>query len=156
LALLAAVELLMSEARRALVYNRVSHRVGAAPVDPAAASAAVLADRLTRWPRPALAAPALAAGGAGKVDTRARVRALLATEQTGGPRLTGKQVAAAVGVKERRAQELPDQKLRTMAGLVVPTSQHTNLPPLVEGPVVRLAGRHAKIRREGYQRRHMP
>jgi hypothetical protein len=40
------------------------------------------------------------------------------------------------------------------AGLAPPTSQHTNLPPLVEGPVVRLAGRHAKTRRAGYQRRH--
>jgi hypothetical protein len=34
------------------------------------------------------------------------VRTLLAREQAGGPRLTGKQVAAAVGIKPRRAQEL--------------------------------------------------
>jgi hypothetical protein len=37
--------------------------------------------------------------------------------------------------------------------LVHPTSQHTNLPPLVEGPAVRLVGRHAKVRREGYRNR---
>ena len=36
---------------------------------------------------------------------------------------------------------------------VVPTSQHTNLPPLVEGPAVRLASRHAKVRRDGYRKR---
>jgi len=34
------------------------------------------------------------------------VRALLAGELAGGPRLTGTQVAAVVGVKPRRAQEL--------------------------------------------------
>jgi hypothetical protein len=37
--------------------------------------------------------------------------------------------------------------------LVVPTSQHTNLLPLVEGPGIRLASRHAKIRRGGYRTR---
>jgi hypothetical protein len=37
--------------------------------------------------------------------------------------------------------------------LMPPTSQHMNLPPLVEGPAVELAGRHAKVRREGYRRR---
>ncbi len=36
---------------------------------------------------------------------------------------------------------------------VVPTSQHTNLPPLVEGPAIRLARRHAKVRRKGYWNR---
>jgi len=36
---------------------------------------------------------------------------------------------------------------------VVPTGQHTNLPPLVEGPAVRLASRHAKIRRDWYRTR---
>jgi hypothetical protein len=35
---------------------------------------------------------------------------------------------------------------------VPPTSQHTNLPPLVEGPAIRLARRHAKVRRAGYRR----
>jgi hypothetical protein len=37
-------------------------------------------------------------------------------------------------------------------GLGPPTSQHTNLPPLVEGPAIRLARRHAKVRRAGYRR----
>lgn len=31
-----------------------------------------------------------------------------------------------------------------------PGSQNTNLEPLVEGPAIRLAARHTKIRREGY------
>jgi hypothetical protein len=39
--------------------------------------------------------------------------------------------------------------------VVLPTSQHTNLPPLLEGSAVRLASRHAKVRREGYRRRRM-
>jgi hypothetical protein len=43
----------------------------------------------------------------------------------------------------------------TYESLVVPTGQHTNLPPLVEGPAIRLASCHAKVRREGYRRRQM-
>jgi hypothetical protein len=39
------------------------------------------------------------------------------------------------------------------ASVALPTSQHTNLPPLVEGPTVRLVGRHAKVRRAGYRTR---
>jgi DNA-directed RNA polymerase specialized sigma24 family protein len=38
---------------------------------------------------------------------------------------------------------------------LVPTGQHTNLPPLVEGPAVRLASRHAKVKREGYRKRQV-
>jgi len=75
LAQLAAVELVMSEARRAL-----------API--AAQQDAACAD-------------ACASG-----DARARVRALLDEEQAAGRRLTGTAVAAAVGLKPRRAQEL--------------------------------------------------
>lgn len=75
LAQLAAVELIMSEARRAL-----------APVS--AQGDATCADvRASR-------------------DTRARVRALLDEEQATGRHLTGTAVAAAVGLKPRRAQEL--------------------------------------------------
>lgn len=115
LALLAAVELVMSEARRALTHNNAPDRVGTAPVDPAAVSAAVLAGPAGAITArgAALAAPASAATGADTAgDTRSQVRVLLAHEQAGGPRLTGKQVAAAVGVKERRAQELL-RELRT-------------------------------------------
>ncbi len=36
---------------------------------------------------------------------------------------------------------------------VVPTSHNKNLQPLVEGPAVRLVGRHSKVRRGGYQTR---
>jgi hypothetical protein len=45
-----------------------------------------------------------------------------------------------------------ERLLREVFG-VPPTSQHTNLLPLIEGPAVRLAGRHAKVRREGYRTR---
>jgi hypothetical protein len=98
LALLAAVELVMSEARRALTHPSVPDRVSAALLPEAVAVAAGGA---------APAAPGLATAGAvGAGDSRARVRALLTREPAGGPRLTGKQVAAAVGIKPRRAQEL--------------------------------------------------
>jgi site-specific DNA recombinase len=43
------------------------------------------------------------------------------------------------------------EKVRKLVGSVPPTSQHTNLPPLVEGVAVRLARRHAKLRRGGYR-----
>lgn len=33
-----------------------------------------------------------------------------------------------------------------------PASFNTNLAPLIEGPVISLAPKHAKIRREGYRR----
>jgi hypothetical protein len=109
LALLAAVELVMSEARRALAHPDAADRVDNAHLDPAAASVAVLAapPRAAIQRGAALAAPT--SGAAGTVDlgdTRTRVRALLAREQAGGSRLTGTQVAAAVGIKPRRAQEL--------------------------------------------------
>jgi hypothetical protein len=119
LALLAAVELVMSEARRALAQPGAPDRVGAAPMTPAAAPAAILA---------ALAAPGWAATGAVDAgDTRSQVRALLAREQAGGPRLTGKQVAAAVGIKPRRAQELL-RELRAEASASSP-SEHSHPTP---------------------------
>jgi hypothetical protein len=109
LALLAAVELVMSEARRALAQPRSSDRVGAALMDPTAASTEALAapaNAIDAHPK-ARAAPEVAVTGAvGPSDSRSQVRALLAGEQAGGPRLTGTQVAAVVGIKPRRAQEL--------------------------------------------------
>jgi hypothetical protein len=114
LALLAAVELVMSEARRALAHPGAPDRVAAALLDPAAASAAVVA---------APAAPGSATTGAVDAgDSRTRVRTLLAREQAGGPRLTGKQVAAVVGIKPRRAQELL-RELRAKASAAHP-SEH--------------------------------
>jgi hypothetical protein len=114
LALLAAVELVMSEARRALAHPGAPDRVDAALLDPAAASAAVVA---------APAAPGSATTGAVDAgDSCTRVRTLLAREQAGGPRLTGKQVAAVVGIKPRRAQELL-RELRAKASAAHP-SEH--------------------------------
>jgi hypothetical protein len=40
----------------------------------------------------------------------------------------------------------PDQKVRTLPGLVGVAAQNTNLTPLVTGPVIQLSERHAKIR----------
>lgn len=83
LALLAAVELVMSEARRALAHTGNNDRVDATSVASAAASAAVLtaptaaiAARGTALAAPGLAAPS----AAGPMDTRSRVRAVLAAE----------------------------------------------------------------------------
>jgi Protein of unknown function (DUF2637) len=117
LALLAAVELVMSEARRALAHPGAPDRACAALMTPATAPAAILA---------APAAPELAATGAvGASDTRSRVRALLASELVGGSRLTGKQVAAAVGIKPRRAQEL----LRELRAEASGPSEHAHRTP---------------------------
>jgi hypothetical protein len=35
---------------------------------------------------------------------------------------------------------------------VPPASFNTNLAPLIEGPMISLAPKHAKVRREGYRR----
>jgi hypothetical protein len=92
LALLLAVELLMILARRCLAHTATPQTHADAPQpQPAALDAhtAALEDRT----------------GAG--NARAAVAELVAQEQAGTrPRLTGKQVAALVGVKERRAQVL--------------------------------------------------
>jgi Protein of unknown function (DUF2637) len=92
IALLLAVELLMILARRCLAHTATSQTHADAPQpQPAARDAptAVLEDRT----------------GAG--NARAAVAELVAQEQAGTrPRLTGKQVAALVGVKERCAQVL--------------------------------------------------
>ena len=80
-ALLLAVELLMILARRTLAR--------------------------TRAPQPAAGAPAAQDGRTSADGARAAVAELVAQERAGArPRLTGRQVAALVGVKERRAQVL--------------------------------------------------
>jgi Protein of unknown function (DUF2637) len=116
LALLAAVELVMSEARRALAHSSAPDRADAAFLPAATASTTVLtapAGALTERGVPP-ATPASPTSGTVDTDTRTRVRALLANEQAGGSRLTGKQVAAAIGIKPRRAQELL-RELRSQA-----------------------------------------
>jgi hypothetical protein len=126
LALLAAVELVMSEARRALTHPGAPDRVGGASLHAAAASAAVLtapANALTRGARRWTPPAAVTTGAVEAGDTRSRVRALLASELAGGPRLTGTQVAAAVGIKPRRAQELL-RELRAAATTAQPSEQH--------------------------------
>jgi Protein of unknown function (DUF2637) len=85
IALLLAVELLMILARRCLAHTDAPQAQRSAP-DPHTAAHA---------------------GGAGADGVRTAVAELVAQEQAGTrPRLTGKQVAALVGVKERRAQVL--------------------------------------------------
>jgi hypothetical protein len=92
IALLLAVELLMILARRCLAHTPAPQTQADAPQpQPAAlhAHTAALDDHT------------------GASDARAAVAELVAQEQAGTrPRLTGKQVAALVGVKERRAQVL--------------------------------------------------
>jgi hypothetical protein len=109
LALLAAVELVMSEARRTLAHPGAPDRAGAALLDPTAASPAVLAAparAMTRRGAAPIASGLAATRAVDAGDSRTRVRTLLAGERALGPRLTGKQVAAVVGIKPRRAQEL--------------------------------------------------
>jgi hypothetical protein len=91
-ALLLAVELLMILARRCLAHATAPQaQAGAADAHAAAAEAH----------------PAALAGRTGAGDARAAVAELVAQERAGArPRLTGRQVAALVGVKERRAQVL--------------------------------------------------
>jgi hypothetical protein len=126
LALLAAVELVMSEARRALAHPGAPDRVDAAPPTPAAASTEVLAAPATaidERSRARAASGSATTGAVGAEGSRARVRALLAGELAGGPRLTGTQVAAVVGIKPRRAQELLRQ-LRAEAAATTPSERH--------------------------------
>jgi len=121
LALLAAVELVMSEARRALAGSSAPSRIDDAHSDPASASAAVPA-AATNAMTAAMTAPVAAwtasalmpASGVGAGDSRTQVRALLARKQADEPQLTGKQIAAIVNVKPRRAQKLL-RELRTEA-----------------------------------------
>lgn len=56
--------------------------------------------------------------------------------------------ACAAGGRLRCSAQVKHQRRAAL-----PTSQYTNLPPLVEDPAVELAKRHTKVRREGYRRR---
>jgi hypothetical protein len=87
-ALLLAVELLMILTRRTLAHTRAPGPQPGAP-------------------EPQPGAPVAHDGRPGAGDARAAVAELVAQERAGArPRLTGRQVAALVGVKERRAQVL--------------------------------------------------
>jgi hypothetical protein len=101
-ALLGALELLMSVARTGLPHT---HRTPTAEArsterDPTATAVA----------RPQLPAPdhtAVGGNGSGpQRDSRTRVRELVATERATGTRLHAREVAAAAGISERRAYEL--------------------------------------------------
>jgi Protein of unknown function (DUF2637) len=126
LALLAAVELVMSEARRALAHPGALDRVDAAPTTPAAASTEVLpapANAIDEHAAARAASGSATTGAVNEGDSRARVRALLADELAGMPRLTGTQVATVVGIKPRRAQELL-RELRAETAATSPSEQH--------------------------------
>jgi hypothetical protein len=135
LALLAAVELVMSEARRALAHSSAPGRAGAASLPAATASMTVLTAPAGALTERGVAPATPASPTSGTVDTgdtRTRVRALLANEQAGGSRLTGKQVAAAVGIKPRRAQELL-RELRAQA-TASSASERRHPPPDAVAP----------------------
>jgi hypothetical protein len=101
-ALLGALELLMSVARTGLPHTSRTQRAEdrSGDRDPTATSVA----------RPQLPAPDHpAAGGNGsrpQPDSRTRVRELVATERATGTRLHAREVAAAARISERRAYEL--------------------------------------------------
>jgi Protein of unknown function (DUF2637) len=101
IALLGALELLMSVARTGLPHT---HRTPAAEdrgTDRDPTATAVV------WPQ--LPAPDHRAGGNGsgpQRDSRSRVRELVAHERATGTRLHARDVAAAAGISERRAYEL--------------------------------------------------
>jgi hypothetical protein len=107
-ALVLAVELLMILARRCLAQSGTPQaQPGAAQPHPGAVPAP---------PGHPEAHAAAFTNGTGAHDVRTAVAALVAQERTGArPRLTGNQVAALVGVKERRAQILL-RELRTNDG----------------------------------------
>jgi Protein of unknown function (DUF2637) len=100
-ALLGALELLMSVARTGLPHTR----------SPAAEDRSTERDATaTPVARPQLPAPdhaAIASNGSGPPrDSRTRVRELVARERATGIRLAARDVAAAAGISERRAYEL--------------------------------------------------
>jgi uncharacterized protein DUF2637 len=116
-ALLGALELLMSVARCGLPHTSPATTATAtadAPSadraqDPGRTATAAAADRTAAaGPRPTLPGRTAAAGnGSGPHrDSRTRVRELLATEHATGTRLAARDVAAAAGISERRAYEL--------------------------------------------------
>jgi uncharacterized protein DUF2637 len=116
ISLLLAVELLMILARRWLAQSSTPQtQPGAAQPRPGALPA----------PRGDQEAHAVVfTDGTGAHDVRAAVAALVAQERAGArPRLTGNQVAALVGVKERRAQILL-RELRTNHGQAASGNGH--------------------------------
>jgi hypothetical protein len=117
-ALLLAVELLMILARRWLAQSNTLQRQPGAPQPQPGAPPAPPSDSQAHT---AAAATPTSADG-----VRAAVAALVTQERAGTrPRLTGTQVAALVGVKERRAQILL-RELRNNHGQ--PTSGHGHQP----------------------------
>jgi hypothetical protein len=119
LAQLAAVELGMSEARRTLprVRSAPSHRPARKASAPSRPTSPAAASRVR---------PHRAAGARRRDGSRERVRALVAHERQTGVRLTGVQVAAQLGLKPRRAQELL-RELR--AGLDAPPDLSVPVSP---------------------------
>jgi hypothetical protein len=114
-ALLGALELLMSVARTGLPHrDRTAAEDRRADRDDTAADrssiAVVAAEDGSLAARPQLAEPdrsAAAGNGSGPPrDSRARVRELVARERATGTRLAAREVAAAVGISQRRAYEL--------------------------------------------------
>ncbi len=126
LAQLAAVELGMSEARRTLPRVRPAPSHRSAPEASSASSASTSP----------VAAPSVRAAravrGRMRHGSREHVRALIAHEQQTGTRLTGVQVAAQLGLKPRRAQEL----LRELRGELDsrPEVSAPSSPPTREHP----------------------
>jgi uncharacterized protein DUF2637 len=116
ISLLLAVELLMILARRCLAQASTP---GAQPGAPQPHPGAAPAPPDTPEPH-----AATSAHSTGAHDARQAVAALVAQERAGTrPRLTGNQVAALVGVKERRAQILL-RELRTNHGQAATGNGH--------------------------------
>jgi Protein of unknown function (DUF2637) len=113
-ALLGALELLMSVARTGLPHHdrttaagdRSGDRTGTA-ADRSIAVVAPTDGNLAALPQlPAPDGSAAAGNGSQPRDSRARVRELVARERATGTRLHARDVAAAVGISQRRAYEL--------------------------------------------------
>jgi Protein of unknown function (DUF2637) len=116
ISLLLAVELLMILARRWLAQSSTPQMQPGTPQPHSGAVPAPPGD-------PQAHAPA-SANGTGAHDVRRAVAALVAQERAGArPRLTGNQVAALVGVKERRAQVLL-REIRTNDGQAAAGNAH--------------------------------
>jgi hypothetical protein len=111
-ALLGALELLMSVARTGLPHHDRTATAADRSVgrDDAAADrsslAVVAAEDDSLAARPQLPAPDRSAAAGNGSDSRARVRELVAHERVTGTRLAARDVAAAAGISERRAYEL--------------------------------------------------
>jgi uncharacterized protein DUF2637 len=100
-ALLGALELLMSVARTGLPHHDRTETAEDRSGDRDAAA------DLTRPQLPAPDRTATAGNGSGPPrDSRARARELVAQERATGTRLAAREVAAAVGISQRRAYEL--------------------------------------------------